>query len=76
MPVSGECSSTRWLGVPVTYGESETPSTEVASTPSLTIIAAIGVPAMIDWPTMACSQAAGRPSSPRPTRARWRKAER
>ncbi len=34
------------------YGESATPSTDVASMPSFTIIGSNGVPARIDWPTM------------------------
>src|SRR4029079_11181606 len=60
----GECRSTRCAGIAARYGEAAAPSTEVWSTPSLTIIASIIVPAMIDWPTSVCAQAAGLPSLP------------
>ena len=40
----------------MSYGESVTPSTLVASIPPLTIIGSNAVPAMIDWPTTVCSQ--------------------
>jgi hypothetical protein len=35
----------------------DAPSTEVASTPSFTIIGSNAVPVRIDWPTMTCFQA-------------------
>ena len=47
----GVCSSTRWFGVAFTYGESAAPSTEEPSTP-FWIIAANGVPSMMDWHTI------------------------
>ncbi len=39
--------------------------------PSLIIISAIGPPAMIDWPTMVCCQAAMRPCASRPALTAW-----
>jgi hypothetical protein len=58
------------------YGESDTPSTEVLSTPFRTIIGWNGVPAAIDWPTIVCDQATGMPSGPTAIRARCRNAGR
>ena len=56
---AGECSSPCSIGS--AYALSATPSTEVGSMPSFTIIS-IGVPATIDWPTMTCFQSARRPA--------------
>jgi hypothetical protein len=51
-------------------GQSDAPSTEVASMPSLMMKASKGVPAMIDWPTMVCVQAEIAPAASRPRRTR------
>src|SRR5216683_786135 len=76
MPVLGECSSTRWFGISLRYGESAKPSTDVESIPFLTAAFSNTVPIRIDCPTTVCCQASGWPSAPRPMRARCRKADR
>ncbi len=46
------------------------PSTDVASTPPLTIIASNGEPIRIDWPTMTWFQATGLPAASMPASTR------
>ena len=74
--VRGECTVISRAGTSSTYGESVTPSTEVASTPFLTMNCSNGVPARIDWPTMVCFHATGAPLPSRPTSIRCRKSGR
>jgi hypothetical protein len=70
-PVATVCRPTSRFGI--SYGMSATPSTDVGSIPSFTIIASKGVPATIDGPTMACFHATNLPwaSTPASTRCTY-----